>query len=108
MAFDKAREARIAQKETEVINMDKKLYELEVERTRNLGNMTGALLMLASYMDALTRSSTQPSSPSLWVSFTILPSSDVYLCDWHFERELDSPRGPPSPFGLPAMLFPHS
>ena len=35
--------------------MDKKLYELEVERTRNLGNITSALLMLASSMDALTR-----------------------------------------------------
>lgn len=55
LAFDKAREARIAQKETDVINMDHKLYELEVERTRNLGNMTSALLMLASSMDALTR-----------------------------------------------------
>jgi hypothetical protein len=55
LAFDREREARIAQKETESINMDRKLYELEVERTRNLGNMTGALLMLASSMDALTR-----------------------------------------------------
>ena len=55
LAFDRAREARIAQKETEVINMDHKLYEFEVERTRNLGNMTSALLMLASSMDALTR-----------------------------------------------------
>ena len=108
LAFDKTREARIAQKDTEVINMDQKLYELEVERTKNLGNMTSVLLMLASSMDALTRSCTQPSSPSLWVSFTILPSSDVYLCGWHFECELDNPRGPPSPFGLPAMLFRHS
>ena len=55
LAFDKAREARIAHKDTEVTNMDKKLYELEAERTRNLGNMTSALLMLASSMDALTR-----------------------------------------------------
>jgi hypothetical protein len=55
LAFDRAREARIAQKEIEVINMDHKLYELEVERTRNLGNMTNTLLMLASFMDALTR-----------------------------------------------------
>ena len=54
-AFDKAREERIAHKESEVSHMDKKLFELEVERTRNLGNMTSALLMLASSMDALTR-----------------------------------------------------
>ena len=52
LAFDTAREARIAHKDKEVINMDHKLYELEVERTKNLGNMTSALLMLASSMDA--------------------------------------------------------
>ena len=55
LAFDTAREARIAHKDAEVIDMDHKLYELEVERTKNLGNMTSALLMLASSMDALTR-----------------------------------------------------
>jgi hypothetical protein len=55
LAFDTAREARIAHKDAEVIDMDRKLYELEVERTKNLGNMTSALLMLASSMDALTR-----------------------------------------------------
>ena len=55
MALDMARESRIANKEAESSNMDKKLYELEVERTRNLSNMTSALLMLASSMDALTR-----------------------------------------------------
>ena len=55
LAFDTAREARIAHKDLEAINMDHKLYELEVERTKNLGNMTSALLMLASSMDALTR-----------------------------------------------------
>lgn len=54
-AFDTAREARIAQKEAHSANMDDKLYDLEVERTKNLGNMTSALLMLASSMDALTR-----------------------------------------------------
>jgi hypothetical protein len=54
-AFDTAREARIAHKDSEAINMDHKLYELEVERTKNLGNMTSALLMMASSMDALTR-----------------------------------------------------
>ena len=55
LAFDRAREARIAQKESEGVSMDKKLFELEVERTKNLGNMTTALLMLASSMDSLTR-----------------------------------------------------
>ena len=45
-----------------VINMDHKLYELEVERTKNLGNMTSALLMLASFMDALTRLTILPFS----------------------------------------------
>ena len=55
MTLDKAREVRIANKEVEASHMDNKLYELEVERTRNLGNMTSALLMLASSMDTLTR-----------------------------------------------------
>ena len=54
-AFDTAREAIIALKEAHSANMDDKLYNLEVERTKNLGNMTSALLMLASSMDAFTR-----------------------------------------------------
>ena len=61
LAFDRARETRIAQKKIDVISMDQKLYELEVEMTKNLGNMTSALLMLASSMDSLTRSIAQPS-----------------------------------------------
>jgi hypothetical protein len=61
-ALDTAREARVAQKEAQTIHMDEKIYSLEVERTRNMGNMTSALLMLASSMDALTRSSTLPFS----------------------------------------------
>ena len=69
LAFDRARESRIAQKEIDVISMDQKLYELEVERTKNLGNMTSALLMLASSMDSLTRYFAQPSSPSIFFSF---------------------------------------
>lgn len=40
--------------------MDHKMYELEVERTKNLGNIIGVLLMLASFMDALTRSYALP------------------------------------------------
>jgi hypothetical protein len=59
MVLDTAREARIAQKDSEASSMDNKLYELEVEKTRNLGNMTSALLMLASSMDTLTRSYVQ-------------------------------------------------
>ena len=55
MAFDIAREARIAKKDAENLSMEHKLYELEAERTKNLGNMTSALLMMASSMDALTR-----------------------------------------------------
>lgn len=55
LAFDNAREARLSQKETQAAHMDQKFYELEVERTRNMGNMTTALLMLATSMDTLTR-----------------------------------------------------
>lgn len=55
LAFDTAREKRIAQKKLEITNMDKKLYDLEVEITKNLGNTTTALMMLASSIDALTR-----------------------------------------------------
>jgi hypothetical protein len=55
LAFDTAREARLIEKESKVADMDQKFYELEVERTRNLGNMTSALFMLASSMDTLTR-----------------------------------------------------
>ena len=55
LAFDTAREARLTKKESQAADMDQKLYELEVESTRNLGNMTSALLMLASSMDTLTR-----------------------------------------------------
>ena len=55
MAFDTAREARIAKKDAASLSLEQKLYELEAERTKNLGNMTSALLMMASSMDALTR-----------------------------------------------------
>jgi hypothetical protein len=70
MALDMARESRIANKEAEALNMDKKLFELEVERTKNLGNMTNALLMLASSMDALTRCRVQPSSLCIKAALT--------------------------------------
>ena len=60
LAFDTAREARIAKNESLAANMDQKFYELDVERTKNLGNMTSALLMLASSMDTLTRYGSPP------------------------------------------------
>ena len=77
LAFDTAREARIAKKENEVTSLDNKLYELEVERTKNLGNMTNALLMLASSMDALTRLCYLNISPHLYsiLNFSLLSVS---------------------------------
>jgi hypothetical protein len=81
LAFDTAREARIAKKDDEVISMDQKLYELEVKRTRNLGNMTNALLMLASSMDALTRYSSLASYPSRLFSFHSLRVAG-WLAKW--------------------------
>ena len=70
MAFDKAREARIARKEMQVAHMDEFFYELELERTKNLGNMTTALLMLASFMDTLTRFCYPTSSLNYFLVFT--------------------------------------
>jgi hypothetical protein len=55
LAFDTTREARIAHKESQATNIEQKFYELEVERTINLGNMTSVLLLLASSMHTLTR-----------------------------------------------------
>jgi hypothetical protein len=73
LAFDKARESRIAQKESESIHMDRNLYALEVERTRNLGNMTSALLMLASSMDALTKYALLPYLIPMCTSIHVRP-----------------------------------
>lgn len=54
LAFDVAWEARM--KELQTFIMDQILYELEVEKTKNIGNvMTNALLMMASSIYALTR-----------------------------------------------------
>ena len=61
LAFDTLKEARITKQETQAASMEQKFYELEVERTKNLGNMISALLMLATSMDTLTRFS-YPSS----------------------------------------------
>jgi hypothetical protein len=72
MALDTAREARIANKEAETSSIDNKLYDLEVERTKNLGNMTSALLMLASSMDTLTRCCIQPQPISHLFSICLM------------------------------------
>lgn len=95
LAFDTAREARIAHKETQAADMDHKLYELEVERTRNLGNMTSALLMLASSMDTLTRYAIAHTCPSLCILLTTLSCYHGFLCDVHFEFEPSSLKYPP-------------
>ena len=55
LAFDTTREARLTRNESKAAEMEQKFYDFEVERTMNLGNMTMALLMLASSMDTLTR-----------------------------------------------------
>lgn len=68
MAFDTAREARIARKDAETFNMEQKLNELETKKTIFLGNMTTALLMMASSMDALTRFNVQ----TLTLAFTTI------------------------------------
>ena len=108
MALDTAREARIARKDSEVVSMDQKLYLLEVERTKNLGNMTSALLMLASSMDALTRSSFLPYYIQLCMLFNFFDFSDVFQRVPHFECEPSNPKCLPLPFGLQAKLSPRS
>ena len=55
LAFDTTRKARLTRNESKAAEMEQKFYDFEVERTMNLGNMTMALLMLASSMDTLTR-----------------------------------------------------
>ena len=108
MALDTAREARIARKDSEVVIMDQKLYELEVERTKNLGNMTFPLLMLASSMDALTRLSFLPYSIQLCMFFNFFDFSDVFQRVAHFEFEPNNPKCLPLPFGLQVELSPRS
>ena len=54
LAFDNAKEARLSLKELQAAHMDQKFYELEVEMTKNMGNMTTTLFMLATFMDTLT------------------------------------------------------
>ena len=92
MALDIAREARIAQKEADTFHMDKKLYDLEVERTKNLGNMTSALLMLASSMDALTRFCVQPLTLTFLGFIYLILYVDACLCTRSFANTLGSPK----------------
>ena len=97
LAFDTAREARLTHKENQAVDMDNKLYELEVERTKNLGNMTTALLMLASSMDTLTRYVIAHTSLFLCVLLNTLAYAPGLLCDVHFESEPNSLKCRPSP-----------
>ena len=78
LAFDTAREARLTRKESLVADMEQKFYDLEVERTRNLGNMTTALLMLVSSMDTLTRLAFAPTS--IFLDFSIQSLSYLRAC----------------------------
>ena len=100
LALDTAREARLAKKDEEVISIDNKLYELEVERTRNLGNMTSALLMLESSMDALTRYTLLPLSCLCFSPFKLRVILGGLPSAFHFEFAQGSPINPPSPFVL--------
>ena len=108
LAFDTAREARLAQKETDALHMDNKMFDLEVERTRNLGNMTTALMMLASSMDALTRSYIQSCSFQFRFAFKFFVSLGGSTCAHHYAIVLDNPVSPPLPFGLRVEPCPHS
>ena len=106
LAFDTAREARLAHKENQAADMDHKLYELEVERTRNLGNMTTALLMLASSMDTLTRYATPYTTPIICIILTTLACSHGFLSDVHFEFEPSNLKYPLLPLTLLVELSP--
>jgi hypothetical protein len=108
MALDIARETRIANKDAEAFHMDKKLYELEVERTRNLGNMTSALLMLASSMDALTRCCNQPSISCAYAALFVMLYADVYPCALNCAFVPSSPASPHGPSCPPIKISPHS
>ena len=108
MALDIAREARIAHKEAEASSMDKELYELEVERTKNLGNMTSALLMLATSMDALTRCCVNPITIPINSHSCVMLSANVLLCTLSYVSVPGNPTNPLSPSSLPTVLYPHS
>lgn len=48
LAFDTAREAKSVKNESRTANMDQFFYELKVKKTKNVGNMTSVLILLAS------------------------------------------------------------
>ena len=108
LAFDTAREARISEKKSEAASMDKKYYELEVERTKNLGNMTSALLMLASSMDTFTRLCSLSPIPKCCLIFMMPFFSHGLLDGWCFQHEQGNPIDLPSPFGLRVGRVLHS
>ena len=108
LAFNTAREAKIVQKENDVTNMDNKMFELEVERTRNLGNMTTALMMLASSMDALTRCSNQSCTLELLFPILVFVSFGGSICAHHYARALGNPICRLLPFDLQVKLALHS
>ena len=108
MVLDTAREARIAHRDSEASSMDNKLYELEVERTRNLGNMTSALLMLASSMDTLTRSYVQTQTIQAFFVRCLMVFADVLQCVLNSVCAQGSLEDLPVPSCLPTMPFPHS
>ena len=108
LALDTTREARIAQKEAQIVSMDQKLYELEVERTNFLGNMTFALLLLASSMDALTRLCIISSFFELGLILEVLVFVGVFLCSRHFGCVSSSLANPPLPSFLLVKFFLHS
>lgn len=84
LAFDTAREARLSQKETKATDMDQNFYNLEVERTRNMGNMSSALLMLASSMDILTRFVSSPTPLQFKIQLMALSCVGGFPCGGHF------------------------
>jgi hypothetical protein len=107
LAFDSAREARISQKEVVAASMEQKLYELEVERTRNLGNMTTVLLMLAKSMDTLTRCDMPPLFGFLLLLMDVA-FLDGFLSGLHVASAPNSPVSLLWPFVLRVTPAPRS
>ena len=105
LAFDTAREVRIAQKKAQTMNTDQIFYELEVERIYFSGNMTSVLLMLASSIDALTRFCVLPSFLEFWLILKVLVFSGIFLHSSYFGYVLDNLRNPPLLSFLVARLF---
>ena len=108
LALNTARETRIAHKKTQVVSIDKKIYELEVEGTKFLGNMTNALSLLASSMDALTRFCILSSSFELGFILEVLVFLGVIPCSRQFGYVPSSLANPYLPSFLLVTLFLHS